>query len=223
MSESQAVILRTKLIGAMMREARLSAGKTLREIAALMGIGSGTLSSYERGRKAPSLPELELFAYHLDIPLHRFWLPSLPSSRPDPNFDPRVVLTLRDRMIGARLRAHRNESGLTIRDLAREANLPSGRISAYERGLRAVPLPELELLADILGHSIEEYLDHTGPIGRWASARLAAERVLNMPPDLQAFIGDPDNERYLKLALHLSELPPEKLRSLAEGLMELTQ
>ena len=45
---------------------------------------------------------------------------------------------------------------------------------------------------------------------------------LELPPDLQSFVCKPVNRPYLDIALKLSELPVDKLRILAESLLEIT-
>jgi len=44
----------------------------------------------------------------------------------------------------------------------------------------------------------------------------------NLPPEIQSFIVKPTNRPYLDLAIKLSEMSVEKLRSIAEGLLEIT-
>src|SRR3972149_9431126 len=120
MTLSQTLILRTKMLGAILRDARLKAGKSLKQAAALVGLSSGALSAMERGRRsaALSLPELELLAYYYRVPLGQFLSTGPMPTERRMDFDPRVVISLRPKMIGAMLRRHRDEAGLSIRELA---------------------------------------------------------------------------------------------------------
>ncbi|TET84970.1 MAG: XRE family transcriptional regulator [Anaerolineales bacterium] len=222
MSDRQTLVLRSKMLGAMLREARLTANKSLKESAALIGSTSSTLSSYERGRKAISLPELELFAYHLDIPLPYFLSGSTVGKKQKADFDPTTMVSLRQRIVGALLRKHRTEAGMSIRALAETVGLSPRRVSAFERGERPIPLPELEVLVSALGQSIEEYIDHEGPVGKWVNNRQSFELLLELPAELREFLSKPGNQSYLRMAKNLSELSIEKLRALAEGLLDLT-
>lgn len=222
MTDPQAITLRAKMLGAMLREARLSADKSISKMASLIGTTRSTISSYERGRKAISLPELELFAYHLELPLSHFLSTSIGRSKRKTDFDPTTIITLRQRIIGALLRKHRQETGLSIRALAETSKLPAWRISTFERGIRPIPLPQLEVLLTAVGHSIDIYIDHEGPIGEWIKNEQAFERLLELPIDLREFLIKPGNQAYLRMAKQLSELSVEKLRSLAEGLLDLT-
>ena len=43
-----------------------------------------------------------------------------------------------------------------------------------------------------------------------------------MPKNLQDFAGDEDNRAYIEMARKLSGMSPEKLRTMADGLKELS-
>jgi transcriptional regulator with XRE-family HTH domain len=200
---------------------RQSAGKSLKDVGSLIGVSAATIASYENSRKSPSLPEIELLAYHLDVPLRRFW-PKAPSAPPRITADPSAVIPLRQRMVATLLRSQRMEASLTIKDIAIATGIPSGRISAYEQGERPIPLPHLEAIAAALNRSIEDYVDHQGPVGNWDAAQRALEVLMDLPPDLREFISKPESKPYLRLAKHLSEMSSDKLRTVAEGLLDIT-
>jgi transcriptional regulator with XRE-family HTH domain len=222
MSDQQALILRAKMLGAIIREARLTARMSLKEAGALIGVTSGVLSSYEHGRRAISLPELELFAYHLDIPLDRFSSIPIPETDQQSDFDPKTIVTLRQKMIGALLRKHRSEVGMSIRALADAVGLSSRRVSAYERGEKPVPLPSLEALVNAMGQSMEDYVDDEGPVGEWAINKRGFKKFQALPIELRDFLSKPGNEPYLHLARNLSDISIERLRTLAETLLDIT-
>ncbi len=222
MTHEEAITLRREKLGKKIRQARKSCGKTLREAAGLIGVSSGVMSSYERGRTAMSLPELELFAYCLDVDPHRFWGESdHGSDEPHAAVHPRTVRPLRDRMIGALLRAHRREAGLTIRDLAEQSGFPRSRISSYELGARGIPIPELEILSAALGKGVEDYFSASGPFALHKATHTISGKIRHLPSDLVHFLSREDSEEYVRLAKQLSELPAEKLRAIAEGLLDL--
>lgn len=224
MTDEQALSLRTKMLGATVREARAGSGKSIRESAELLGISPSTFSSYEHGRKGISLPELEVLAYAYRVPLRRFWKGrrSDLQTEEEQDFKPQQEIELRQKLVGATLRKHRHEADMTIAELAAKVDFPTSRVSAYERGLRPIPLPELELLAEALGHEIEEYVELDGPIGRWIQERRLFKSFQELPPDLQQFVGDPQNLSYLRVAKDLSQLPREELRSVRRSLEEIT-
>lgn len=220
MTDEQALALRAKMLGATLRMARLSAGRGLRETANYINATPGALASYETGRKSISLPELELLAYHLDVPLRRFW--PEPAVEETPTVNPGALIPLRQRMLAAQLRSHRMEAHMSIRQLADATHIKPSRISAYEQGGRPIPLPHLETLVAALGRSIEEYVDKQGPFGEWDSSLRALEALRQLPSDMREFVTQPANRSYLGLAKQLSELSVDKLRTVAQGLLDIT-
>jgi transcriptional regulator with XRE-family HTH domain len=214
--------LRAKMVGAMLREARIAAGMSLKDAAAAIGVSGGALSSYEFGRKAISLPELELLAYTYDFSLRNFFFPEKYAKRVRAKVNPSLLLSLRHRQISAALVKSREAASLTQRELAESAGLTLPRLKAYEKGGKAIPLPDLEVLASRLGLTAETFVAQQPPVGEWDSAKRAFEVVAELPPDLQQFIATPANQPYLRLAMRLSKVPVDRLRTVGEGLIDIT-
>lgn len=216
--------VRSKLLGALLKDARQYAGRTVKECAEVLGAPTGLYNAYENGSKSPSLPELELLAYFLEVPLSHFWGSVALTEKPDhrPPVPAPALTELRDRMIGAKLRQARLTSKLKIKEFAQELGISSGLLSAYEFGQKPVPLPELEVIAQRLSLKMEDLLESQGPVGDWESAQRLFERFKQLPPDLREFVVDSMNEPYLRLAQRLSQMSSEQLRSIAAGLLEIT-
>ncbi len=223
MSQDQAIQLRTKIVGVLLRDARLAAGKSMKELGDVIGLSGSTISSIERGTNSPSLPELELLAFYLGVPINHFWSDDIVSQDPNPteNMETESLLGLRHRTIGAILRQARNEKSLSQKELAQRTGISASRIRRYEGGETPVPLPELETLAGSLGYRVEDFADTSGPVGEWMTKQKAAQELDQLPKSLKEFIADPNNRHFLELAQRLSGVPIEKLRALAEGLTEL--
>ena len=215
--------LRAKMVGAMLREARVAAGLSLKEAAAAIGLTSGALSSYEFGRKALSLPELELLAFTYDFSLRYFFSPEKFSKRTKPNVNPSLLLSLRHRQIAAALVKQREAAGLSLRELADSVGITLPRLKAYEKGSKPIPLPELEMICGRLGLPTEAFIDQQPPIGDWDSAKRAYEFVSDLPIELKQFIATPANLPYLQMAMRLSKVPVDRLRTVGEGLVDITQ
>jgi hypothetical protein len=43
-----------------------------------------------------------------------------------------------------------------------------------------------------------------------------------MNPDVRAFVANPSNHAYIELAMKFADLGTEKLRNIAEGILEIT-
>jgi hypothetical protein len=109
-----------------------------------------------------------------------------------------------------------------LKALAAETGIPSTRLNSYELGERAIPLPELEALISALASRIENFFDQSGPIGRWIGDEKSMRQFLQLPREIQAFVCQPVNRPYLDLARKLSVMSNEQLRSVAEGLLDIT-
>jgi transcriptional regulator with XRE-family HTH domain len=205
-----------------MKEARLAARKTGKECAEAMGCLPAVYTAYEQGHKSPSLPEIEQLAYFLDLPPAHFWGDRSLAETKVTAPPPAAVTRLRDRIIGAQLRKVRTSTKAKHKAVAEAAGLSSSRLTAYELGEKPIPLPELEQLAAHLGLILDDLLETHGRVGDWESTQQAVERFRQLPPELRDFISHPANEGYLRLAQRISQMPTEKLRSLAESLLEIT-
>ena len=218
------ITIRTKKLGVLIRDARLSARRSVQECAEAIGLRNSVFRAYEEGLRAPSLPELEALVFFLDLSLDHFWGRQIKSTAGSPiqRIDLPRVLGLRQRKIGALLRQERMNASISIRNLATKTGIAGSRIKAYELGERAIPLPELEILISMLGGRIESLFDRNGPIGQWLLSEEAIQNFLEMPSELREFVALPVNRPYLELAMKLSNMSRDKLRSVAENLLDIT-
>jgi transcriptional regulator with XRE-family HTH domain len=224
MSFQTQIALRTRKLAVLIRDARIASRKTLPECARGIGIPASTLRAYEEGRKAPSLPELEVLAYYLNMPIQHFWSSeALSDDAPrTEHLDLSTLAGLRHRIIGILLTQKRTSANISLKALSLETGISQGRLAAYESGEKPVPLPELEAILAVLGTRVENFFDKNGPIGKWMNDQQAILEFLKLPPDLRAFVCLPVNRPYLELARNLSGLSTERLRSVAEGLLDIT-
>ena len=218
------IIIRTKKLGVLIRDARLFARRTPQETAEAMGISRGILKAYEEGRRAPSLPELEVLVYYLKLPISHFWgREAISDDGPSTAaLDLSRLMPVRQRLIGALLRQERNRANMSMKDVADATGVSSARLKAYELGERPIPLPELEIILEIYGTRVEEFFDKSGPVGKWMTDQKSINRFLELPEELQNFVCQAVNLPYLELAMKLSDMSKERLRSVAEGLLDIT-
>jgi len=224
MDTKSQITIRTKKLGVLIRDARLTARRTVQECAEALGIRKSIFRAYEEGLRASSLPELETLVFYLDLPIDHFWgkqTKSEASSRII-NLDLSKLLPLRQRKIGALLRQERMKASVSIRNLANQTGIASSRIKAFELGERPIPLPELEILVRTLGGRIESFFDRHGPVGQWMISEDTVKHFLEMPVELREFVAMPVNRPYLQLAMKLSNMSRDKLRSVAEDLLDIT-
>ena len=225
MTNPPAINIRTKKLAVLIRDARQAVGKNRKECAEVLGITPKKYSSYELGTKSPSLPELEVLSYFLNVSIDHFQGNMVASENAyTADIRDRLprVLTLRQRIIGARMRQTRQNANITISELSKRTKIPTGRLKRYETGQQPIPLPELRALASTLRHSVQEFEATKGPVGKWVQEQRMVQAFLELPPELQVFATQSANRPYLEIAQRLSDMPVEKLRSVAEGLLEIT-
>jgi transcriptional regulator with XRE-family HTH domain len=217
--------VRSKIVGVLVKDARQVRGLSLEACAEAAGCTPEALTGFEQGQASPSLPELEMLAYALDLPLSYFWGDKVLSEQHTPQraaLPAAEVAALRQRIIGALLRQARQAARLEPAEVAQSAGLTAAHLTAYELGQFPIPLPELEALAGRLGVPIDHFLEDQGPVGEWDSTQRAFERFSQLPPELREFVSRPINESYLRLAQRLSRLPAGELRGIAASLLEIT-
>lgn len=216
--------IRTKKLGVLIRDARLTARRSVQDCAEALGIRKGLFRSYEEGERSPSLPELEALVYYLGLPLDHFWSKEIKSTSTSPikNIDLSKLMAIRQRKIGALLRQERMNASMSIRNLANKTGIAGARIKAYELGESPIPLPELEVLVAALGGRVESFFDRHGPIGQWMLSEEAVREFLELPLELRQFVATPVNRPYLELAMKLSSMSRDKLRAVAENLLDIT-
>jgi len=218
------ITIRAKKLGILIRDARIASRRSIKECASAISVTNGVFKAYEEGRKAPSLPELETLVYYLELPINHFWSNEALSDAPSriDELDLPRLTELRHRMIGALLRQERMDASLSMKAVAEQTGISTGRLKRYEMGERPIPLPELEVILKVLSGRIETFFDQGGPIGQWMTQQKAVQQFLDMPVELQNFVCQPVNKPYLDLARKLSEMSTDKLRSVAEDLLDIT-
>jgi transcriptional regulator with XRE-family HTH domain len=214
-----------KKLGALIQHARLVADRNEEDCAHAMAVSVEDFKTFEAGEKAPSLPEIEVLAFYLDTPVDYFLGREEFSQE---TIDHQAIeeldnlLPLRNRIIGVMLRKARMDADITIEELARYTKIDQENLAAYELGTTSVPLSELEVIVVALSVSIRDFQDQSGPVGRWAIRKKAMEDFAELPLEMQQFISKPVNMPYLELAQRLSEMSVDRLREVAEVLLEIT-
>jgi transcriptional regulator with XRE-family HTH domain len=220
----QLISLRSRKLGAMIYDARLSRRRTVEECAGAMMSTPEEYSTIESGRLAPTLPQLEALAYYLDLPIEHFWSQEILSTKEEgPGIiEKKRLLNIRNKMIAARIRLTRTNLNLSFPQLSEKTGVSEESLRLYEQGDHSIPITELEIIAEALQFPLKELFDSHGPIGEWRIRQQAFDKFMELEPSLRDFICKPVNGPYLNLAYRLSDLSAEKLRLVAESLLEIT-
>jgi transcriptional regulator with XRE-family HTH domain len=226
METKHALSIRNKIVGALVRRARLQAGMTQSECAEVLGISRSAFARYERGDRGVSLPQLEVLAYVLDVPLHALWNEDseLTGRAVDADVLPLDrIQQLRTKIIAVQLRKARESVGLSVEDLARTLDCPERVMTEYELGKREMSVAELESAARECGLILEDLInDDTRPVSEAERERKVLARVAELPPEVREFVLNPTNDLYLRIGMKLNSLDADTLRRIAETILDIT-
>ena len=132
-------------------------------------------------------------------------------------------MELRQRIIGVLLRQARQDAGYTQAELAEVLDCTPARVASFEMGRTEIPLSELETIAEFLGLPIDFFLDEgIKPNGQQVAGIDEMTRLCELPQEVRAFLAQPANILYVRVAMQLSKLPASTLRSLGEGILDIT-
>lgn len=212
---------RAKYLGTLIAEARENAGIPAGDCAQALGMSVEAYYQAELGALPLSLPQLEVLAMVLKVPMAYFWSGEPLTQAPDMNYAAYVIL--RQRIVGVSLRQARIDAGWSEERLAEEAGLSVEQLAAFERGDEPIPYLVLASLADLLDASLNEFTqEQDGPLGRHERALARSQNFDDLPEDVQAFVAEPGNLIYLRTAMRLSAMDVDRLRGIAEGILDIT-
>ena len=217
----EADITRAKILGVLVRDARLHANRTIAECAARLQLEDAEFSAAETGDHVLSLPHLEILALYLGVPIEHFW-GTQTISRPDQTNYTELLL-LRQKLIGAQIRQTREARGKSQTELSEEAEIPLADLTAFEAGETPISLFHLEQLGRCLNVSVSHFIDYDhGPLAAHEQVQKINRRFDALPDDVKAFVTEPVNIAYLETAMRLSEMDADRLRGIAEAILDIT-
>lgn len=217
----QSYRLRSKMLGVLIRDARLGADRTIDDCAQLLNLPPSEIEAWEYGDSAPNLPQLELLASYLDVPVSHFWSQTTLQAEQNPTRAQDEYIKLRQRMIGALLRSAREAEGLSLEDVAEAANLSVETISRYELGELPIPMNELPVLSNIVNQNIDYFLETSSYVGELLRIREEWQQFTDLDEEIREFAANPLNVGFIKIAITFSKMSAAQLRQAAEGMLEI--
>jgi transcriptional regulator with XRE-family HTH domain len=222
---AQLLSIKTKKFGVRLADFRQKKGVSADTLSGWTGISTTELEKIESGEKSISLPLIELIAYKLglgtetlingkaenvaDLSKDQFFIHNYPG--------------LRDRLIAISLRKSRLEQGKSVENVALKCGISEDELEQFESGNVPIPWPILECLDEEYQIPLSSMIsDFTLTNEIPAQKNQVPEEMQQLPEELYEFIQNPANQPYLELAKRLSEMDAAKLRSIAEGLLEIT-
>jgi len=218
----KSALIKQKMLGLLMQNARQSVGLEAAEIAKLLGISASSLIAFEQGEEEAGVSVLESLADICGVPVSYFWADNpFPQLNKTPNAQKTMVL--RRKMLGILLNQARAEADLTPESVAEAIGITSDVLAQYEKGEIDIPLSQLHALATQYNVTLDNFTSKLSSNGN--GKKLVATTVSDLkhfPPDVQEFLQNPTNVLYIKLAMKLHTLSADTLRALAEGILEIT-
>ncbi|BAF59252.1 MAG: helix-turn-helix domain-containing protein [Pelotomaculum sp.] len=175
-------------LGDKIRMLRAEKNMSLQELAQASGISLSYLSEIERGTVYPALTTLKRIAAGLSVPP--------------------AALIGHETTLGCKLRALREEYGLTQAQLASMAGVTAGLIGQIEQGKVQPSLKTLEKIAEVMGVTPCYFIMESGAVDQMLSVMNPEVRDLLMHPNVQSVLGLVSNlnEKELQFILNFIKL-----------------
>lgn len=225
MDTTQSIAIRNKIIGILIKRARIKSNKSQQDCAEFLGCSPFMFSQYEQGQRGLPLPQLEALAYLFDVPAASLWDEAydMPDQEAEDALPMPQLIQLRKKELAIKFRQCRQTAGLTQTEMGKLLGRSAYIISQYEHGRRDIPLAELETIIDHCDQSHGDIFEgQTIPAGQEDQARQALARLEELPPDVRTFVLNPTNTLYLRIAILLSALKTDSLRQIAETILDIT-
>lgn len=215
--------LRARMLGVLIRDARVNALRDIGDCAIALNVSPEDIEAWEYGDSVPSLPQIEVLANFLDVPISQFWSQSTLSETEDRRIDAQAeYVKLRTRMIGALLRQAREDSQLSIEALSEATNIAVDKLNSYELGEVPVPMHELAVLASNVRRNMDYFLETNSHLGELLALKEMWKHFTELPEELRVFAANPLNVGYIRIALMFSQMPTDKLREVGESMLDIT-
>lgn len=125
------------------QEIRKSKLRKVKDCAAFLNISKEDYRNFERGKLQLSLPEVELLAGYLDVPIQSFFQDEPYSPQTSPLHDKNIRLRykkLRQKMIQAMLIIEQTSQGNNLDHLYDLTQISTKKLKSYQRGKKSIPL-----------------------------------------------------------------------------------
>ena len=215
-NHDEARSIRGRLLGVLIRKRRLDAKRSLADCADFMGAETGLVEGWEYGADAPSLPQLELLAQFLS---GRY--PDARAASDEDRAAQEEYMLLRQRLIGALLRAARQSSGLPIDAVSEAACMEAQRLTRFELGEEMIPLSDLTALAQALQLDLRTFAASPKPLAGRARPEGAQDKVAEIGGDWRSFASESENLPFIRLAMAFQHIARDDLHRIADALFAI--
>lgn len=223
--EGKLLTIRSKKIGICLKDKRMKARKSSEDAASALGIPVEKYNAMELGDASPSFPQLETLALLYDVPFDSLieWQYQDDSrSMVDLSVMNKLV-SLREHVVAAYLTKARQDKQMDANSLCQKVGIPLEDLQRYEHAEKPIPYPLLKEIAAELELDLPMlHSPHLTSSKQEEKPTSPPQEFNELPAELVDFINKPINRPYLELAKKLSEMSVDKLRNIAESLLEIT-
>lgn len=223
---SQLLTIRAKKLGIRLIDLREKYHYSVEDLAAYLGITPDELIDAEQGVDSLSLSKLESLAELYRLPLESLLNWDVKSKTLSDEKKEYAIKSanLHDHILAAHLKKARYAQQLTLDDLAEVCEISTDEYLQYENAEKPLPYPLLDALCGRLNLDLSRLQSKkaVAEVNTPVEGRKETLPASHLPAALQDFVAKPSNQPYLELARKLSEYDVNRLRHIAESLLEIT-
>lgn len=205
------------------KQVRTRKQQSIHNCAMILDISKVNYLKFENGEKPLSLPEIELLATYLGIPLQNLF------DEGPVKDDSLIILkdevqplyrNLRQKMIRAKMNAEKAKKGLSIEDLHQETGIPLESLKFYENGDLPIPIHHLIKISKVLSLPMDAFFNQDIIAESSTSQQKSQRNWQQEYPESKAEERISAGEAHSPLEIAISMLPIEDQAAMAKTLLE---
>jgi len=205
------------------KKVRTRKQQSIHNCAMILDISKENYLKFESGEKPLSLPEIELIAIYLGIPLENLF-------DSDPVKDDSLLVlqdevqpqyrNLRQKMIRARFKVEKAKRGISLEKLHQETGISLETLTFYENGVLPIPIHHLMQISEALSLSMEAFINQEITSEKEEPHKKIRPNWQQEYPEDAAEHSGYIGEAHSPLELAISMLPIEDQAAIAKTLLE---
>ena len=216
-NHDEARSVRGRILGVLIRKWRIHAERSPTECAAFMRAAPQVIEAWEYGDSVPCWPQLELLSLYFNGRSAN----SRDRAVTRDNAARIEYLLLRQRLIGALLRAARESVGWSIDELSARMGHEAERIKRFELGEEKIPVCDLAALAQSLKRDLAFFTALPQAPPRSFATDETSEPAAETHTDMRQFAKQSENRAFIKLAMAFKHIEPDDLHRIADALFAI--
>lgn len=216
-NHDEARSVRGRILGVLIRKWRIQAERSPTECAEFMRAAPKTIEAWEYGESVPCWPQLELLSLYFNGRSAN----SRDHALTNDNAARLEYMLLRQRLIGALLRAARETIGWSIDELSARIGLEADLIKRFELGEEKIPVSVLAALAQSLKRDLAYFTALPQAPLHSLPGKSTGESSLESNTEFRQFATQNENRAFIKLAMAFKHIEPDDLHRIADALFAI--